>query len=132
MSKITRPVPELGPAFEGWVSPAVQVGNLIFLAGLIGTDPRTGKIVQGTEQQIRRIFDNIHLVLTAHGAELRDVVRLTMYFTDRPKQWPILDRIRRELFPESPPATTGVGVTLLEQNAEVELEAIAAIPNNAR
>lgn len=129
MTRIINRVPELGPAFEGWVSPAVRVGNLVFLAGLIGTDPKTGKIVQGTEPQIRRIFDNIDLVLRAHGSELQHVVRLTMYFTDRPRQWPILDRIRRELFPKDPPATTGVGITLLEQQAEVELEAIAVVPD---
>ncbi|MBX9651796.1 MAG: RidA family protein [Xanthobacteraceae bacterium] len=129
MTRIIKPVLELGPAFEGWVSPAVRVGNLVFLAGLIGTDPGTGKVVQGTEAQIRRIFDNIDLVLRAHGSELQHVVRLTMYFTDRPRQWPILDRIRRELFPKDPPATTGVGITLLEQGAEVELEAIAIVPD---
>jgi enamine deaminase RidA (YjgF/YER057c/UK114 family) len=86
-------------------------------------------VVQGTEAQIRRIFDNINLVLKAHGSELQHVVRLTMFFTDRPRQWPVLDRIRRELFPKDPPATTGVGITLLEQGAEVELEAIAVIPD---
>lgn len=128
MSRIIKPVPELGKAFEGWVSPAVRVGNLVFVAGLLGTDPATGKVVSGTEAQIRRIFNNIDLVLRAHGSDLRHVVRLTMYFTDRPRQWPILDRVRRELFPIDPPATTGVGVTLLEQNAEVELEATAVVP----
>jgi len=127
MSRIINPVPALGLAFEGWVSPAVRVGNLVFLAGLIGTDPATGKVVQGAEAQIRRIFDNIDLVLRAHGTELQHVVRLTMYFTDRPRQWPVLDKIRRELFPKDPPATTGVGVTVLEQGAEVELEAIAVV-----
>lgn len=127
-SRIINPVPALGPAFEGWVSPGVRVGNLVFVAGLIGTDPATGKVVEGTEAQIRRIFANIDLVLRAHSSELQHVARLTMYFTDRPRQWPILDRVRRELFPTHPPATTGVGITLLEQGAEVELEATAVVP----
>ncbi|WP_421698175.1 hypothetical protein [Ancylobacter sp.] len=43
-SRIIYPVPALGPAFEGWVSPGVRVGNLVFVAGLIGTDPATGKV----------------------------------------------------------------------------------------
>lgn len=127
-SRIINPVPALGPAFEGWVSPGVRVGNLVFVAGLIGTDPATGKVVEGTEAQIRRIFANIDLVLRAHGSDLQHVVRLTMYFTDRPRQWPILDRVRRELFPTHPPATTGVGITVLEQGAELELEATAVVP----
>ncbi|MFD1331813.1 RidA family protein [Methylopila musalis] len=131
MTRIVKPVPGLGPIFEGWVSPGVRAGDFVFTAGVIGADPVTGKVVEGVEAQIRRIFEELDLILTAHGSGLAHVVRLTMYFTDRPTQWPVLDRIRRELFPVDPPATTGVGVTAIEQGAAVEIEAIAIVPKDA-
>ena len=129
MKPIRNPVPGLGPMFEGWLSPGVRVGNFVFCSGLIGCDPETGKILPGAEAQIQRIFDSIELVLKEHGATLQDVIRMTMYFTDRKKQWPIFDRMRRQIWLTDPPATAGIGVTELEQEAEVEIEAIAVIPD---
>ena len=112
--------------FEGWLSPAIRVGDFIFLTGYIGCDPVTGKILKtGTEAQVRRIFECMRLALEAHGSSLDDVIKMTMYFTDRKKQWPVFDRIRREIWKKDPPATTGIGISELEQGAEVEIEAIA-------
>ena len=130
MQKIMNPVPGLGPMFEGWLSPAVRVGNFIFLTGYIGCDPATGKILKtGTEAQVRRIFECMRLALEAHGSDLEHVVKMTMYFTDRKKQWPIFDKIRREIWKKNPPASTGIGISELEQGAEVEIEAIAVAVN---
>lgn len=130
MKPVRNPVPEIGPMFEGWLSPGVRVGNTVYTSGLIGWDLETGKILTtGTEAQIRRIFEGIDLILQAHGATLHHIVKMTMYFTDRKAQWPVFDKIRREIWKSDPPATTGVGVTQLEQGAEVEIEAIAVIPD---
>jgi enamine deaminase RidA (YjgF/YER057c/UK114 family) len=63
----------------------------------------------------------------AHGGSLADIVQFTLYFTDRKAQWPIFDRIRRELIPKDPPTSTGVGVTELDLGAAMEVSAIAAI-----
>lgn len=126
MKKVINPVPGLGPMFEGWLSPAIRVGDLIFLTGFIGCDPETGKILKtGTEAQVRRIFECMRLALEAHGSRMENVVKMTMFFTDRKRQWPIFDRVRREIWQTNPPATTGIGISELEQGAEVEIEAIA-------
>lgn len=126
MKKVINPVPGLGPMFEGWLSPAVRVGDMIFLTGFIGCDQKTGTILQtGTEEQVRRIFECMKLALESHGSSMENVVKMTMYFTDRKKQWPIFDRVRREIWKKDPPATTGIGISELEQGAEVEIEAIA-------
>jgi enamine deaminase RidA (YjgF/YER057c/UK114 family) len=52
-----------------------------------------------------------------------------MYFTDRKAQWPAFDKVRREIWKTDPPVTTGVSVDQLEQDAQVEIEAISVIPN---
>lgn len=127
MERTVNPVPGLRTG--GWYSPAVKVGQMVFVAGLIATDA-AGKIVQGgTEAQIRRIFAEIEMALTAHGSSLQHIVKINAYFTNRKAQWPLFDRIRREIFPSDPPAATGVGVVDLAPGAEVEMDAIAVIPN---
>ena len=102
--------------------------DIVFVSGMLGVDPHTENIVAGgTEAEIRQIFRRIDLALRAHGASLRHVVKMTIYFTDREKQWPIFDRIRREIFETDPPATTGVGITELGKGAQVEIDAIAVV-----
>ena len=67
------------------------------------------------------------LALKAHGGTLQDIIRTTIYFTDRDATWPILDKVRRELFPDNPPVSTGIGVTKIDLNAALEIEFTAAI-----
>ena len=126
MGKEINPVPGLGPIFEGWLSPACAPAASSTQAGFIGCDPVTGKVLAGdVEGQIRRIFAQMELTVQAHGGSgLADVIKMTMYFTDRKRQWPVLDRIRARSR-TNPPATTGVGIVELEQGAEVEIEAVA-------
>ena len=54
-----------------------------------------------------------------------------MYFTDRDATWPILDKVRREIFPTDPPTSTGVGVTKLDLDAALEIEMIAAVSDSS-
>ena len=122
-----NPVADLKRMFQGWVSPAVRVGDFVFLSGLIGCDPQGQIVSGGTEAQIRRIFEAMEIALKAHGASLQDVVKMTMYYTDRKRQSPILDRIRREIWKSQPPATTGIGISELALGAEVEVDAIAVV-----
>ena len=130
MKPVRNPVPQLASMFDGWLSPGVRVGNIVYTSGLVGWDLETGKILTtGTEAQVRRIFEGLGFILEAHGATLNDIVKMTMYFTDRKTQCPAFDKVRREIWKTDPPATTGVGVDQLEQDAQVEIEAIAVIPD---
>ena len=112
---------------DGWMSPAIRVGDLVFTKGFIGVDPNTGKLPESIEEQVRLIFQHIKNSLEAHGASLEDVVQMTMFFTDRKAQWPVLEKVRREIFKKDPPVTTGVGTTQLSMDASVELDAVAVI-----
>lgn len=129
MKPVRKPVPQIGPMFEGWLSPGVRAGNTVYTSGLVGWDLETGQILPDIEAQVRSIFEGIDMILQAHGATLQDVVKMTMYFVDRETQWPVFDKVRREIWKSDPPATTGVGVTQLEKDAQIEIEAIAVIPD---
>lgn len=111
----------------GWHHAAIRTGDLVFLSGMIGVYPGTKTLAPTVEGQVRLIFQHIRAALEAHGGKLEHVVQMTMFFTDRKKQWPVLDKVRRELFPADPPVSTGVGVTELDLGAALEIEAIAVL-----
>lgn len=132
MKKIINPVPGWGlhdpDRAGGWHHAAIRVGNLVFMSGVVGVYPGTKKLADTVEGQVRLIFQHLQACMEAHGGTLQDIVWMIMFFTDRKSQWPILDKVRRELFPKDPPCTTGIGTTEIDLGAALEITAIGAIP----
>ena len=131
MKKIINPVPGWGltdpERAGGWHHAVIRTGDLIFLSGVIGVYPGTRRLAPTVEEQVRLIFRHLEAGLVAHGATLCDIVQVTLFFTDRKAQWPILDRVRKEFFVKDPPTSTGVGVTELDLGAALEVNAIAVV-----
>ncbi|MBM3907207.1 MAG: RidA family protein [Gemmatimonadetes bacterium] len=109
-------------------SPAVRVGNLVFLAGQIGTDPSaTGAVVSGgIEAETRQTLENTKRVLAAIGLSMDRVVKCTVFMADM-KEWDAMNAVYRTYF-SAPnyPARSALGVNGLALNARVEIECIAA------
>ena len=107
-------------------SPAVRVGNLLFLAGQIGTDS-TGKVVPGGIQaEARQTLNNIGDVLKKTGSSLDNVVKCTVFMADM-KEWPAMNEIYATYFRLHFPARSAFGATGLALNARVEIECIATV-----
>jgi 2-iminobutanoate/2-iminopropanoate deaminase len=113
--------PYLGLPF----SPAIVVGNTMYLAGVLGRDPSTTKLVPGgIEAETRQALVNIREILREGGMELADVVTTTAYIVDF-KDFEGYNKVYREFFPKDPPARATVGVAALNQGGRVELQMIA-------
>ena len=112
-------------------SPAVRVGNLLFLSGTTATDDR-GEIVGRGDivTQTRQIYRKLESVLAAAGAGLRDIVSTTEYVTTTENYRRTAD-VRREVFGGPPyPTATGVIVAgLLREGALIEISAVAVVPD---
>jgi 2-iminobutanoate/2-iminopropanoate deaminase len=107
-------------------SPAVRVGNLLFLAGQIGTDS-TGKVVAGGIQaEARQTLNNISDVLKKTGSSMDNVVKCTVFMADM-KEWPAMNEIYATYFRLHFPARSAFGATGLALNARVEIECIATV-----
>jgi enamine deaminase RidA (YjgF/YER057c/UK114 family) len=110
-------------------SPAVRVGDLIFLSGTTGTDD-AGNIVGPGDivAQTRRIFEKFALILDNAGASLANIVETTDYFLSL-EDYQKTAALRRELFKGPPwPAATGVVVSgLIREGALIEIKGIAAL-----
>ena len=110
-------------------SPAVRVGNLVFLSGTTATDDN-GNIVGPGDivAQTRQIFRKFEAVLASVGGSLANIVETTDYVLSL-EDYKKTAQLRRELFQGPPwPAATGVVVNgLVRSDALIEIKGIAAI-----
>ncbi len=73
-----------------------RVGNLLCSSGINGADAATGKLPEDPLTQVKHAFANLQSLLTAGGATLRDVVKLTVYLKDGPNQKAMREAINIE------------------------------------
>jgi len=111
------------PNAIGPYSQAVRVGNNIFLSGQIPLDPTTMKLVEGEENQIRRVFDNIRAVCVAANCSLNDIVKLNISLQDL-SYFSKVNEIMIEYFEEPYPARAALQVARLPLDSLIEVEAI--------
>jgi 2-iminobutanoate/2-iminopropanoate deaminase len=117
------------PAAAGPYSHAVVSGGLVFLSGQTPVDPETGQLVQGAiGDQTRRCLENLAVVAAAAGASLDQAVRCGIYVTDM-GTFKDVNEAYGSFFGDAPPARTTIGVASLPLGAEVEIDAILALPD---
>ena len=120
-------VPELGEPFSHYTD-AVRAGDLLFVSGCIAVDAQ-GALVGGDDvvAQTRKVFENLQTTLRAGGAEVADVVKVTVYLTDVEDR-ALINPVRQEFFGEARPASTLVEISkLVLPDAKVEIDAVAVV-----
>jgi 2-iminobutanoate/2-iminopropanoate deaminase len=117
------------PDAVGPYTHAVRAGGLIFCSGQIPLDPDTGDLVGDSPgEQTRRCLENLSIVAAAAGASLGDAVKLTVYLTDM-KAFGEVNEVYGDFFESDPPARVAFGVAALPKGAQVEIDAILAVPD---
>jgi 2-iminobutanoate/2-iminopropanoate deaminase len=120
------------PAAVGPYSQAVRAGSMVFCAGQIPLDPKSGQIVsQDVAEQTRRVLDNLTAVLKSARLTLSDVVKTTVFVTDL-ADFQTVNEIYAKYFSAQPPARSTVQVAALPKAARVEIEAIAVADEQVR
>ena len=131
MSHHRETVTALGaPEAVGPYSHAVRAGGLLFCSGQIPLDPESGELVGDTPaEQARRCLENLSVVAAAAGASLSDdAVKLTIYLTDM-GAFADVNEAYGSFFESDPPARVAFGVAALPKGAQVEIDAILAVPD---
>jgi enamine deaminase RidA (YjgF/YER057c/UK114 family) len=99
--------------------------RLLFCNGQVGAR-LDGSVPENPQEQVEVIFEHIRIILGASNMAFADVVKLTVYVTDKS----ILDdyfRIRGQIMGDhNPPATLLVINGFPRPGVKVEIEAIAA------
>lgn len=113
------------PKAIGPYSVAIRSGSLVFTSGQIGLDPTTQAIVPGgVEAETRQALTNIKHVLAEAGSDLEQVLKTIVFLRDM-ADFPAMNAVYAEFFPENPPARSTVAVAGLPKGGAVEIEVVA-------
>jgi 2-iminobutanoate/2-iminopropanoate deaminase len=118
---------EKAPKAIGPYSQAIRTENLVFTAGQVGLDPATMELVEGgIEPQTPQVLTNLKHVLETAYSGLKFVVKTTVYLKDM-GDFPSMNSVYGEFFPENQPARSTVQVAALPKGALVEIECVALL-----
>ncbi|KAG5255202.1 hypothetical protein OIU85_002661 [Salix viminalis] len=116
------------PAALGPYSQAIKSNNLVFVSGVLGLIPETGKFVsENVEDQTEQLLKNMGEILKASGSDYSLVVKTTIMLADL-KDFKKVNDIYAKYFPAPFPARSTYQVAALPLDAKIEVECIAELP----
>lgn len=117
----------IGPYSQGIAVMPTGKGKLIYLAGQIAINPKTGELVNGgIVEQTKQVLENIKAILAEAGAGMEQVVKTTVFLHSM-DDFTLMNETYARYFPQNPPARSTVEVARLPKGAKVEIEAVAVV-----
>lgn len=115
------------PGAIGPYSHSVRFGNLLFISGQLGINPAEGKMVEGgVEAQTLQAMKNLSAILESADSSLKQILKTTLFIKNM-DDFPKINKIYGEFFPDEPPARSTLEVARLPLGALFEIEAVAAL-----
>jgi 2-iminobutanoate/2-iminopropanoate deaminase len=111
------------PAAVGPYSQGMQAGSFVFCSGQLPLD-LAGNVAATVGEQTHQSLKNVAAVLDASGANLRSVVKTTVFLKNM-NDFATMNEVYASYFPENPPARSTIEVARLPRDVLVEIEAIA-------
>ena len=65
---------------------ACRLGNILMSGVINGVDPATGKVAPTLEEQVKFMFEHVRSIMAKAGASPDDIVKVTVFMTDRSKR----------------------------------------------
>ena len=117
--------PAKSPAAVGPYNHAVRLGDLLFSAGQIPLDPKTGNLVAGDiKAQTEQVLSNIKAILDDQNLSFANVVKTTVFMTNL-ADFAAMNEVYSKYFTPDFPARSTVQVAALPRSANVEIEIVA-------
>jgi len=118
----SREAPEpIGP-----YSQAIVVKDLVFVSGMIATDPATGKMVPGgIAEQTERALTSLRAVLKAAGTSEKNVVKTTIFIKDA-SMFKDMNETYAKFFGDHKPARATVVTSFPREDILVEIDSVAS------
>jgi enamine deaminase RidA (YjgF/YER057c/UK114 family) len=106
--------------------PAVRAGDFIYVSGQVAKDEQ-GNMSGGTiEEETRWTIEGIRRILKLDGADLEDVVKVTVYLADA-RNFGRYNKVFSEYFPEGRISRTTVEARAVIE-CKIEMDAVAYKP----
>lgn len=120
---------EKAPAPGGHYVQAWVHNDMVYVSGQLPIDPLTGeKITYSIEAQTRRVLENVAAVVEAAGSDIRHIIKTTVYVADI-GLWAKVDGVYADFFGDHKPARAVVPTRELHYGFQVEIEAVAVLPD---
>jgi enamine deaminase RidA (YjgF/YER057c/UK114 family) len=119
--------PESAPDTSGGYVNALQVdgvARLLFISGQIPED-RDGHVPDDIEEQCRFVWANVTAALHAAGMDVRNLVKVTTFLSDR-RYSAVNTAVRQQVLGDHQPALTVIITGIFDSKWLLEVEAIAA------
>jgi len=117
------------PQVLGAYSQGIKIksdSSLIFVAGQLPIDPKSGKLIDGgIEQMTAQVMKNIQAILKAGGSELNRVVRVEVFLTDIDNFTLLNSEYAKYFTGMDLPARQVIEVSRLPLNSPIEISCIA-------
>jgi 2-iminobutanoate/2-iminopropanoate deaminase len=119
---------ENAPGAIGYYSQAIVSNGLVYTAGQIPLDPKTGEVISTDfTEQVKQTLNNIESVLKTSGTDLNKSIKLTVFITDL-SNYPELNVVFKEQFDGvDPPARSVVEVSALPKDVLIEIDCVATL-----
>ena len=106
--------------------PAVRAGDFIFVSGQVAKDENGNMCVGNIEEETRWTIESIKRILALDGADLTDVVKVTVYLEDA-RNFGRYNKVFSEFFPDGRLARTTVEARAAIE-CKIEMDAVAYKP----
>jgi aminoacrylate peracid reductase len=118
--------PGRGPTTAPY-SAGTRAGHVVYISGQVAFDAQGQVVGAGNlQRQTEQVLDNLKEVVEAAGGTLDDVVKTTVFITDR-ANFAAMNEVYARYFPANRPARSTVIAGLAREDLLVEIEAIAHV-----
>ena len=121
----TPKVPRLNP----FIPQATISGSLVFVSGMAGMDPETGKLISDNyEEQAWQAFRNLKIIVEEAGSSIEKVVKTTVFMVSgADPDFSVINKVYSHFFPDNPPARSAPQVMPFPGKILISVECIAVI-----
>ena len=114
------------PRMNAYIPQAAIASGLIFVSGMAGLDPATGKLAEGYEAQAYQAFRNIKTILQEAGSSMDKVIKTTIFMVaGEDTSFTVINKVYSEFFPVNPPARSAPQVMPFPGGILISVECIA-------
>jgi enamine deaminase RidA (YjgF/YER057c/UK114 family) len=108
--------------------PAVRAGDFIYVSGQVAKDADGNMSSGNIEEETRWTIEGIRRILKLDGADLEDVVKVTVYLADA-RNFGRYNKVFGEYFPEGRISRTTVEAKAVIE-CKIEMDAVAYKPRS--
>ena len=114
------------PQPAGHYSQATVHNGLVFVAGQLSIDPKSGEKKLGPiEEQTEQALSNVHAILKAAGSDWDRVLKMTLFVSDI-ELWGAVNKVYSRILGDHRPARAIIPCGPLHYGFLIEIEAVAA------